>query len=242
MSRSDCLLEIPVFYPNLIETGLRSVASSCCQRWGKVQTGPDQMSEESSETKQSWLLDLVVGGWCGNEDSVMWFFIAIRHPPPPPHSLFSPDDPLTMASLSPTTHPQGRAHLSPRNQLAFLLINLTPGSSYVTVGATKVSGCALQEEASSWLHLSVVKCCMDSIAGSLVHCHGKVLGPGFNREAAFGQVYRKVGWRRINKVWMTVSSSPLKAWRRFAGAGGCLASWPSRVRLRSESFHPGGGE
>lgn len=46
---------------------------------------------------------------------------------------------------------------------------------------------------------------------------GTVLGPGLSREAALVQDYRTVGWRRINKVRMTVSSSPPRPWRRLRG-------------------------
>lgn len=71
---------------------------------------------------------------------------------------------------------------------------------------------------------------------------GTVRGPGLSREAAFAQDYRTVGWRRINKVRMTVSSSRPEALEEIAGAVGRLASRPSRVRLWWGSFHPGGGD
>lgn len=62
---------------------------------------------------------------------------------------------------------------------------------------------------------------------------GTVPGPGLSHEAAFVQDYRTVGWRRINKVRMTVSSSPPRPWKRLRGLSVILP----RDQAASDSGH-----
>lgn len=156
----------------------------------------------------------------------MWSLITIRQFFPP-HSLFSPSTSNGETYLHP--HTPRADHSDPREiNYHFLPINLTPGSSRVTVGAAgpvdarcgkkRLYGCI-----SVWLTLL-----WDARGGEDVppdrlqkrvfsSLSGTVLGPGLSREAALVQDYRTVGWRRINKVRMTVSSSPPRPWRRLRG-------------------------
>lgn len=167
-------------------------------------------------------LPLVVGGQLGNEDSVMWSLITIRQHPPP-HSLFSPStsngEPISIHT------PPGQTTLIPEKSIstsfqltwhrAARVSQLEPLRPVdARCWKMRLYGCI-----SVWLTLlwdaQGGKTCpqIDSKKGSSARC----LGPGLSRVAALAQDYRTVGWRRINKVRMTVSSSPPRPWRRLRG-------------------------